>query len=189
MKLHRITTVVLAMAVLVVGITMRAPLLIFVDPPSILLATLAPMLMMVVTYGRRSADLARAVGAWLMGRDSNALDPAAHRAVATMARDYGQYAVVNGCVCALLGHVMMLQDLSDPSAIGPALAVSLLTIFYGFVIQLVVAVPVSHHHLAMAGARPDEFANQGPSLRALGLVGFNAGMSFLMMLVAMGPWD
>ena len=106
-----------------------------------------------------------------------------------MARDYGQYAVVNGCICALLGHVMMLQDLSDPSAIGPALAVSLLTIFYGFVIQLVVAVPVGHHHLAMAGARPDEFANQGPSLRALGLVGFNAGMSFLMMLVAMGPWD
>lgn len=189
MKLHRITTVALAMAALVVGITMRGHLLIFVDPISIGLATLAPMLMMVVTYGRRSADLARAVGAWLMGRDSGATDPAAHRTVAGMARDYGQYAVVNGCICALIGHVMMLQNMSDPNAIGPALAVSLLTIFYGFIIQLVVAVPVSHHHLALAGASPHEFAHQGPSLRALGLVGFNAGMSFLMMLAALDPWD
>ena len=131
------------MAALVVGITMRGHLLIFVDPPSILLATLVPMLMMVVTYGRRSADLARAVGAWLMGRDSGATDPAAHRAVAVMARDYGQYAVVNGCICALIGHVMMLQNMSDPSAIGPAMAVALLTTFYGSVIANVFTIPIA----------------------------------------------
>jgi chemotaxis protein MotA len=37
----------------------------------------------------------------------------------------------------------MLQNMSDPSSIGPAMAVALLTTFYGAVIANVIANPIS----------------------------------------------
>jgi len=187
-KLHRIMGVLIAVASLVAAIAIRSPLIAYVDVISVMLAWLMPVLLLVVTYGRRSGALARAIGSWLKGRDGEPGEGESHRSLAAMARDYGQYAVLNGCICAVIGHVMMLTNMSDPSAIGPALAVSLFTILYGFLIQLLIAVPVRHHHLALAGADPAEFAHQGLHLRALGLIGFSSGISFLLMLVAMSSW-
>jgi chemotaxis protein MotA len=42
-----------------------------------------------------------------------------------------------GAIGTVIGLVQMLQNLSDPSAIGPAMAVSLLTMFYGMTVYLV----------------------------------------------------
>ncbi len=49
-----------------------------------------------------------------------------------------------GMIGTLIGLVQMLQNLSDPSAIGPAMAVALLTTFYGAVIANAIALPVSN---------------------------------------------
>jgi chemotaxis protein MotA len=46
-----------------------------------------------------------------------------------------------GMIGTLIGLVIMLQNLSDPSAIGPAMAVALLTTFYGAVLANVLAGP------------------------------------------------
>jgi chemotaxis protein MotA len=46
-----------------------------------------------------------------------------------------------GMIGTLIGLVIMLQNLSDPSAIGPAMAVALLTTFYGAIIANVFANP------------------------------------------------
>jgi len=46
-----------------------------------------------------------------------------------------------GMIGTLIGLVLMLQNLSDPSAIGPAMAVALLTTFYGAVLANVIATP------------------------------------------------
>ena len=43
----------------------------------------------------------------------------------------------------LIGLVQMLQNMEDPAAIGPAMAVALLTTFYGSVIANVFAMPVA----------------------------------------------
>lgn len=48
-----------------------------------------------------------------------------------------------GMIGTLIGLVQMLQNMSDPSAIGPAMAVALLTTFYGAVIANVFAIPVA----------------------------------------------
>ncbi|MEC8379133.1 MAG: motility protein A [Myxococcota bacterium] len=48
-----------------------------------------------------------------------------------------------GMIGTLIGLVQMLQNLSDPSAIGPAMAVALLTTFYGSLIANVFAVPIA----------------------------------------------
>lgn len=48
-----------------------------------------------------------------------------------------------GMIGTLIGLVQMLQNMSDPSAIGPAMAVALLTTFYGAVIANVFTIPVA----------------------------------------------
>jgi chemotaxis protein MotA len=48
-----------------------------------------------------------------------------------------------GMIGTLIGLVNMLKNLDDPTTIGPAMAVALLTTFYGSVIANVVALPLS----------------------------------------------
>ena len=53
------------------------------------------------------------------------------------------YGPAMGMIGTLIGLVQMLQNMSDPSSIGPAMAVALLTTFYGAVLANVVATPIS----------------------------------------------
>ena len=46
----------------------------------------------------------------------------------------GDFAVASGLMGTVIGLVNMLANLDDPTAIGPAMAVALLTIFYGVII-------------------------------------------------------
>jgi chemotaxis protein MotA len=43
----------------------------------------------------------------------------------------------------LIGLVQMLQTMSDPSTIGPAMAVALLTTFYGAIIANIICMPMA----------------------------------------------
>ncbi len=53
------------------------------------------------------------------------------------------YAPAMGMVGTLIGLVQMLQTMDDPAKIGPAMAVALLTTFYGAVIANVVCTPMA----------------------------------------------
>jgi chemotaxis protein MotA len=53
------------------------------------------------------------------------------------------YAPALGMIGTLIGLVQMLQTMDDPSTIGPAMAVALLTTFYGAVIANVMCIPVA----------------------------------------------
>jgi len=55
----------------------------------------------------------------------------------------GATAPAMGMIGTLIGLVQMLQTLSDPSAIGPAMAVALLTTFYGAVLAFVIFNPIA----------------------------------------------
>ncbi len=48
-----------------------------------------------------------------------------------------------GMIGTLMGLVQMLQNMSDPSAIGPAMAVALLTTFYGAIVANVFCLPIA----------------------------------------------
>jgi chemotaxis protein MotA len=48
-----------------------------------------------------------------------------------------------GMIGTLIGLVQMLQNMSDPSSIGPAMAVALLTTFYGACIANIFTIPVA----------------------------------------------
>jgi chemotaxis protein MotA len=55
----------------------------------------------------------------------------------------GGTAPAMGMIGTLIGLVQMLQTMSDPSSIGPAMAVALLTTFYGAVIANVLCMPLA----------------------------------------------
>ena len=48
-----------------------------------------------------------------------------------------------GMLGTLIGLVLMLQNMSDPSAIGPAMAIALITTFYGSILANMIAWPIA----------------------------------------------
>ncbi len=61
----------------------------------------------------------------------------------TMFRGIGESAPAFGMIGTLVGLVQMLANLDDPANIGPAMAVALLTTFYGALIANLVAIPIA----------------------------------------------
>ena len=66
-----------------------------------------------------------------------------HAEGAEMFETLGAYAPAFGMIGTLIGLVHMLQAFDDPSAIGPAMAVALLTTLYGSLIANVIAIPLA----------------------------------------------
>src|SRR5699024_4372959 len=55
----------------------------------------------------------------------------------------GEYAPAWGMIGTLIGLVLMLSSLDDPSSLGPNMAVALLTTLYGTVLANLVFVPMA----------------------------------------------
>ncbi|MEA1924150.1 MAG: MotA/TolQ/ExbB proton channel family protein [Pseudomonadota bacterium] len=55
----------------------------------------------------------------------------------------GGMAPAYGMIGTLIGLVQMLQSLDDPSSIGPAMAIALLTTFYGALLANIIALPIA----------------------------------------------
>lgn len=66
-----------------------------------------------------------------------------HRRSASIARRAAEVAPAMGLVGTLVGLVQMLNQLDDPSKIGPAMAVALLTTFYGAIMSTVFLMPLA----------------------------------------------
>ncbi|MBX3414588.1 MAG: MotA/TolQ/ExbB proton channel family protein [Pirellulales bacterium] len=66
-----------------------------------------------------------------------------HREAKAMFEQMGRFAPAFGMIGTLLGLVLMLGNMDDPSSIGPGMAVALLTTLYGAVLAYVVFLPIS----------------------------------------------
>lgn len=66
-----------------------------------------------------------------------------HQLGAEIFTTMGTFAPALGMIGTLVGLVQMLQSMDDPSSIGPAMAVALLTTFYGSVMANLVCIPIS----------------------------------------------
>ena len=56
----------------------------------------------------------------------------------------GAYGPAMGMLGTLIGLVLMLGSLEDPSAIGPKMAIALLTTFYGAILANLVGIPIAN---------------------------------------------
>ena len=66
-----------------------------------------------------------------------------HTNAAMMWRSWADIAPAMGMIGTLVGLVGMLQNMSDPKAIGPAMAIALLTTLYGAFFANVLAKPIA----------------------------------------------
>ena len=66
-----------------------------------------------------------------------------HQLGAEVFTTMGTYAPAMGMIGTLIGLVQMLQSMDDPSSIGPAMAVALLTTFYGSVLANIICMPIA----------------------------------------------
>lgn len=66
-----------------------------------------------------------------------------HRQGQGVFKGMGMLAPAMGMIGTLIGLVNMLQNLEDPASIGPAMAVALLTTFYGAVMANIVFIPIA----------------------------------------------
>lgn len=66
-----------------------------------------------------------------------------HKRSASICRRAAEIAPAMGLIGTLVGLVQMLANLENPEAIGPAMAVALLTTFYGAIIGMVIMAPLA----------------------------------------------
>lgn len=66
-----------------------------------------------------------------------------HEFGAKLFKSLGDVAPAMGMIGTLIGLVAMLSNMDDPKAIGPAMAVALLTTLYGAFLANVIAIPIS----------------------------------------------
>ncbi|MCK5285450.1 MAG: MotA/TolQ/ExbB proton channel family protein [Alphaproteobacteria bacterium] len=66
-----------------------------------------------------------------------------HKRSASICRRASEIAPAMGLIGTLVGLVQMLADLENPEAIGPAMAVALLTTFYGAILGTVIMAPMA----------------------------------------------
>ncbi|MFC1673421.1 motility protein A [Pseudomonadota bacterium] len=66
-----------------------------------------------------------------------------HHASASVLKKAAEFSPAMGLIGTLIGLVQMLGNLEDPSSIGPAMAVALLTTFYGAVLANMVFSPMA----------------------------------------------
>ncbi|MEE8189452.1 MAG: MotA/TolQ/ExbB proton channel family protein [Kiloniellales bacterium] len=79
----------------------------------------------------------------ILGREQQATQER-HLRSAGVLRRAGEVAPAMGLIGTLVGLVQMLGNLDDPSSIGPAMAVALLTTFYGAVLANMVFLPLAN---------------------------------------------
>ncbi len=66
-----------------------------------------------------------------------------HETGAEIMSTLGAYAPAMGMIGTVIGLILMLQTMDDPSTIGPAMAVALITTFYGAVLANLVFLPMA----------------------------------------------
>ena len=97
--------------------------------------------------------LARGLRMAIDGQDPAVIEEAMEKEIETLVERHssgkslfdqvGKYAPAFGMIGTLIGLVIMLQNMSDPDALGPSMAVALITTFYGSIVANLIAMPIA----------------------------------------------
>jgi flagellar motor component MotA len=177
----------------VAGSMLNSGLDVLYDPTSLMFVVPAVPLFLLLSYSAQDIKTFGFGGLWrfLVPSAKPQWSPDKALKAARVANTAGVQAIYIGAAGTLIGTVQMLQGLDDPTAIGPALAVAVLTLLYGFLMSALIFMPTARHHeqLALKGGAEaqalDLFSPAQAGLVMLALVGMAVGITFLVMLLAM----
>lgn len=114
----------------------------------------------VVTDGYSPVDIER-----VLAQDLDALVER-HRRSASILRRASEISPAMGLIGTLIGLVQMLANLQDPETIGPAMAVALLTTFYGAILGTAVFAPMA--------AKLERNSNEEAMIRTLVMIAMSS---------------
>jgi len=129
---------------------MLAPLVIYYDFYSAIIVGIGFVGLTVYTFDDLGWFFKQAVPRFLSPDHRTPLGAEQSLRAARIARTVGDHALLLGSICTLIGGIQMLRNLTDPSAIGPALAVAFLTNLYGIAIVAFCCFPMNRFFLADA---------------------------------------
>ncbi len=116
-------------ALLVFGMGSFVPL--FVDAPSVIIVIIPALVVSI--FGTSFRTFGKSLK--IVYSKAAPKDEAETEQCALFFMLLGNIAVIGGVIGTLIGGVIMLQNLDDPKQIGPALAIAVLTAFYGAVVK------------------------------------------------------
>ena len=146
MNFMRIAALLSTIGLFVFAIFNGSTVLVFIDPASVVLVPVVCGLMLVATHGGAVVRGALRDGlAGMFGQLDLAQEPDRARRVAMVANSGMNFSLIAGVVGGLIGLIQMFQSLSDPNAIGPAMAVALLTAFYAAGMVFLLFMPMARH--------------------------------------------
>jgi len=92
----------------------------------------------------------------------------------------------SGVAGTLIGMIQMLQNLDDPSAIGPAMAVAMLTVLYSVLIVEFLIDPLTNRILSRAhiDGQSKPIAPPAQSAHAVGMM-FSSVLCFFILILAL----
>ena len=151
--MNRRTTVGLGLIVsaLMGAILIGGTLMSFIDLASLTLVTMLTLGGTLVSHSMN--DIRGACMNWLKG---SKLDEAQRERSHEVFTQMANFASVSGAVGSVIGLIQMLQNLSDPSAIGPAMAVALLSLLYAVLMGELVFRAIAEAYKPLSEAVPGQ---------------------------------
>jgi flagellar motor component MotA len=147
MNIPAILGLMVTIGLVLFGIALGSPLIIFVDASPTIIVVGGTFFLMLAAHGT-AGPFTYTLGGMqrLLGLGSPApWSPAERRMAVLVARSGGTSAILMGGLGGMIGLCQMLQNMEDPAKIGPAMAVALLTTFYAVVLNLIIFVPLARH--------------------------------------------
>jgi flagellar motor component MotA len=175
--------VLLGIAAIVPSMVMgEVSLAILFNGPSLLIVVAGTALLGLAHHS--PAEFKTAFAAGFGGEPLSTKEALKHAAVLSTLR---LLALGCGVAGTFIGLIKMLQNLNDPTKIGPAIAIALLTTLYGIMLAGLVFGPLGAR--VGAGTSKDSITAAGPN--GAYLIGLILGtlLSFFVMLVAMASFD
>lgn len=146
MNLASLSGLIICAGLMLYGILLGSPVIIFFDPVSLLIVPVTTLCLLMTTHGSRPVMSAFGNAArGLFGATGEPLIPADRREILTVANSGVSYTGLTGLTGVLLGLIQMLRNMDDPSTIGPAMAVALLCGFYSVILMMFVFEPMRRH--------------------------------------------
>lgn len=167
----------------IAGAMMNSPLTLFFNGPSLVIVVASTTFLGLAYYSPVEVS-----SAFAAGFNPEALSPKRGPQHAAVLSTLRMLAVAGGVTGTLIGLIKMLQNMEDPTKIGPAMAVALLTTLYGILLAELMIGPFH----ARVYAHTSNDSTSIPTARPIGafLVGLVATnlICFSFMLVAMCPF-
>jgi flagellar motor component MotA len=126
----------LAFAFVLLAIELGGSWLLFYNPPSLMLVLGCSLALILASYGGKG------FGLLFRAPFSRKLTPDEIQRSIEVYKDFKVYLIASGILGVFIGAILILANLRDPAALGPNLAVTLITAFYGIFFAYFICHPV-----------------------------------------------